>query len=95
MISPPTIQDALARILALLQASQYLSNIASSLISIVAVFLLYRSVSNEYFAAVDQGNKRSNDLTFHIGSTVIPPSHPPDQSQLFTLSTLRVRFSFR
>lgn len=43
----------LARIWALLQTSQRLSNIASFLISIVAVFLLYRSDSNEYFMAVN------------------------------------------
>jgi hypothetical protein len=52
----------LARILALLQTSQYLSNIVFSLIGVVAVFLLYKSDSNEYFAAVEQLKKRTNEL---------------------------------
>lgn len=48
----------LARIWALLQTSQTLSNIASSLISVVAVLLLYRSDSSEYFVAVNQSKQK-------------------------------------
>jgi hypothetical protein len=48
----------LARISTLLQTSQTLLSLVSSLMSVVAILLLYRSDSGEYFAAADQRGKK-------------------------------------
>lgn len=62
----------LARISALFQTSQNLSSIASTLISIVAVLLLYRRDSSDYFVAADQRKQKIEPNDLHDGSETGP-----------------------